>query len=653
MESPKIARMVLFKHGVAFIERAGPAEGPFELSFRLDEMNDVLKSLAVWVARGDGTVGAIDFDKPEDPEEALQRRKLKLEPGAALQGILASVRGRKITMHDHSGSKITGEVVGLENVPEADGAWRYRLLLRNADGHIVLVEVNQSVMIDLHETSSRADLEYLIDRSRASTAGENRLVRVALTGRAEDLRVSYVIPAPIWRVSYRLATIESDVLVMAWGIVHNPADEELSNIDLTLTTGQPVSFMIDLYNPKTVTRTVVEERSRAAAAPTEFERASMAPPLPGAPAARPAPAMAMRSVGMADGFGGAPPPPPMAPAPMAHSMASAPQAKADYADRGEFFEYRVASKVTMKRGGSAMVPLLSKRIKAEKERIWRVSSQPTPDLVLSFSNESGAVLEEGPAVVYMDDVYAGESMVPYTARGSKVRIAFAKDLAVRCKATSESRSSVTGISLRGEFAVEESRGEQHWTLRADSDHAESVTVIFELPVIAGRSFDPTGPQPFESTANFHRFKVMVPPHGHATVAPIERWPLARNIRFDQMYDAEVTQWFERRYLDAITIQSMKTVLEHQRLVQAAELEIAQREREKQEAYEKQTKISQQLAVLKEGGPEGELRMRYVRELSAAQDVVNQREERVKQLREYATTQRAEARAKFLALTRSQ
>jgi hypothetical protein len=651
MESPKIARMVLFKHGVAFIERAGPAEGPFELSFRLDEMNDVLKSLAVWVARGDGTVGAIDFDKPEDPEEALQRRRLKLEPGAALQGILSSVRGRKITVHgrisaeNQAATSIVGEVIGLENVPEADGAWRYRLLLRSADGRIVLVEINDSLMIDLHDPSSVSDLEYLIDRSRASTAGENRLVRVALSGRAEDLRVSYVIPAPIWRVSYRLATVDNEVMVMAWGVVHNPADEELSQIELTLTTGQPVSFMIDLYNPKTVKRTVVEESSRAASAPTQFERAPMAPPPPPARAAPAAPAMM--------GFGGPPggAPVPQA-APMSNALASSTSGSSDYADRGEFFEYRVANKVTMKRGGSAMVPLVAKRVKADKERIWRVYSAPTPDLVLSFQNDTGAVLEEGPAVVYMDDVYAGEAMVPYTARGSKVRIAFAKDLAVRCKATVEQRTVVTAITVRGEFAVEESRGEQQWTLRAESDHRESVTVIFEVPIVNGRSWDSAGPQPFESTASYHRFKVIVPPHSVASISPIERWPLARNIRFDQMYEGELQTWFDRRFLDGPTVSHMRTVLEHQRRVVSAEQEITQRERERQEAYEKQSKISQQLNVLKEGGPEGELRMRYVRELAAAQDIVNQRETRIAQLRAFIETERAVAREKFLALTRT-
>ena len=50
------------------------------------------------------------------------------------------------------------------------------------------------------------------------------------------------------------------------------------------------------------------------------------------------------------------------------------------------------------------------------ERIWRDGSGPNPDIVLSFDNTSGVVLEEGP-VVYDDDSYAGESMMPYTTRG--------------------------------------------------------------------------------------------------------------------------------------------------------------------------------------------------------------------------------------------
>ena len=41
--------------------------------------------------------------------------------------------------------------------------------------------------------------------------------------------------------------------------------------------------------------------------------------------------------------------------------------------------------------------------------------------------------------------------------------------------------------------------------------------------------------------------------------------------------------------------------------------------ERQTVYERQRRINEQLAVLKDGGPEAQLRLRYVRELEAAQD----------------------------------
>ena len=336
-----------------------------------------------------------------------------------------------------------------------------------------------------------------------------------------------MIPAPTWRVSYRLAREGNATTLMAWGIVHNPADEDLDDLELTLTTGQPVSFVIDLYTPKNVQRAVVEERSRAASAPTSFERAPMAPPPP-APMAMPA--------GMA--FGGGPPmPPSLSPAPAGVSMASAMSALSESAtpaaavDRGELFEYRVGPKVSLRRGASAMVPLLTTRLEAKRERIWRVGAAANPDLVLTFVNTSGVVLEEGPAVLYDASVYAGEAMVPYSSRGAEVKLGFAKDLGVRCKRRSETRRVVSGVRIGSEALFEEHRREEHHTLDVENDHAEEVVVIVEMAKVTGHSFDPAGAQPFEETSSFHRFRVVAPPRSRAVVPIVERWHDATRIDY--------------------------------------------------------------------------------------------------------------------------
>lgn len=627
MGTPKVRRMVMFKHGVAYIERAGEADGPFELAFKRDEMNDVLKSLALWVADGDAKVGAVAFEKPEDPEEALIRRKLAFPSGGTLHALLASMRGRKIAVVV-DGSRLEGEVLGVETTPDREGAERRTLLLRDGGGTggaVTLIDVARVSKLELLEESARADLAFFVDRSRAASTGENRIVRVDVSGTCKDMRVSYVVPAPTWRVSYRIAREGETTNLMAWGIVHNPVEEDLDDLALVLTTGQPVSFVIDLYNPKSVTRAIVEEESRATQAPTRFERAPMAAraSFGGPSLASPKAAMAMPMAARA------------APAMMAMAdafeeeehtgvganMMSASDGAATFGDKGEFFEYRVGPRISLKRGGSAMVPLLGVKLEAKKERIWRKGSPPAPDLVLSFVNTTGAVLEEGAAVVYDGDVYAGESMVPYSARGTDVLLSFAKDLAVRCRHTERAVTETHALRLLRECLRVELRSEWRHTFVAENDHAEPIDVTFELPVIAPRRFVVDSPKPFESTASFHRFKVTVPAHGSANLVVAEEEVTFTRGEYARLEAAQIDHWLAARLLEVSHATAMKEALALFSDWRTLDQKRRAVEGERQRLYEKQRRINEQLAVLKDGGPEAQLRLRYVRELEEAQDAL--------------------------------
>ncbi len=617
--TPRVRRMVMFKHGVAYVERGGPASGDFELSFKTDEMNDVLKSLTVWVAdpASTATVGALGFDKPEDPGHALAERNLDLPLGSSLYALLGAFRGRAVAI-EAGGTRHEGDIIGIDRESAGKNGDRTRVSLRAADGIIALVDLESARSVELRDETAKADLAFVLDRQRAANAGATRSIRVALSGSAEDVRVSYVIPAPAWRVSYRLVREKAgteSVTVMAWGIVHNPADEDLDDLELTLTTGQPVSFVIDLYTPKNVRRTVVEESSRAASAPTSFERAPMPPP---------AMAMAPSMSPPAGGFGGGGPPPFAAPAPSARSMTAAASADtaATHADRGELFEYRIGPRISLRRGGSAMVPLLTSKLPARRERIWRAGAAPNPDLVLTFANGSGAVLEEGPAVLYDENVYAGEAMVPYSARGAEVKLGFAKDLGVRCKRRSETRRVVNGVRLSPEALFEEHRREEHHSVDVENDHAEETEVIVELPKLTGHSFDPAGAQPFEETASFHRFRVSAPPRSRAVVPIIERWHDSTRIEYAQVTTENLDRWMNERFLDPAWFRAFADIRTEWYAAHEADSRATVARKELADAYAKQAKLSEQLAVLKEGGAEGALRLRYVHELAGEQDRVN-------------------------------
>lgn len=623
---PRVRRMVMFKHGVAYLERGGPASGPFELSFDKDEMNDVLKSLAAWVEKGEARVTSIAFEKPEDPEKVLARRKLVLEPTHALLGLFAAFRGRRVKVDLATGS-VEGEVIGFEDVPAAASSWERRVLLRVAGDRIGLFALREVLGVSLLEAPSRADLELLVDRTRAATAGDNRIVEIGLEGVAEDLRVAYVVPAPVWRVTYRVARGTDErgqdtTTLIAWGIVHNPADEDLERVELTLTTGQPVSFVIDLYHPKNVRRVQVEESSRALSAPPTAYAAAMtaAPPMQGSPFGAPAagmvppPAPAPRAVNAPRGGG-------IGAADMLASFGGG-EAPAAGVERGELFEYRVAAPVSLKRGGSAMVPLLAATLDAKKERIWRQGSAPAPDLVLTFSNDTGAVLEEGAAVVYDEGVYAGEAMVPYRVRGAEVKLAFAKDLAVRCKRESTQTRTVSRISLGKHGLLEEVRWEERIELSAESDHGEAIDVVFETARVAGRTFEPGTPQPFESTSAHHRFRLAVEAHRRASTQVREVWLEHRRIEYETVQQGNLDGWLRDRLLDPQSCAELAPIVAL--WARAAEIDhrIGVVERSRAQAYEGQKQLTAQLGVLKEGGPEGELRLRYARELAASQDQVN-------------------------------
>ncbi len=646
-ESPRVRRLVVFKHGVAYLERGGPASGPFELSFRRDEMNDVLKSFAVWVADGEGTVGAATFEAPDDPAEELAERGLLLEPGMAFRGLLQALRGRRVSV-DVGGKSRAGEVLGVDRDQDGDGRVRERLLIRDDDGQITLVDAHVIQRMALDEETSRADLAWLVDKSRAANDREHRRVRVDLDGTVKDLRVAYTIPAPIWRVSYRVVANDEEVTLMAWAIVHNPADEDLEDIRLTLTTGQPVSFVTELYEARTVARARLEESSRAVAAPRKIAPAQRTrgapggPPPPPAPRAAPAP-----SAPQGIGGGGAYSQTAVRSYDMAAEEATM-GAESRFAedvesgDRAEHFEYRIGQPVTLRRGGSAMVPILSSKVTTKRERIWRDGQGPAPDIVLRFDNTTNAVLEEGPAVIYDGGSYGGEAMVPYSARGAEVRLPFARDLAVRCSRSALNSVRLDGIRIKGLVAWETHERRDTHKLVVESDHDEPITVIFEVPKRPDHRVV-EGIKPVEETTTHWRFAVEAAPRSTTDAVFVERWLHDYRLELERLDMHRLKTWLTGDKLDDETSETLRNTMDVWQQASDLEAHARQLDAEMAALAAQAEAFKEQLGVLRPDGEEGALRMRWVHELSQVVDRQKELYAEQKRLNAEAAALRASAR----------
>ncbi|BBY54565.1 hypothetical protein H7J07_12580 [Mycobacterium koreense] len=616
---PPVTRLVLYKHGMAFVDRRGPIDGEFSLTFRREDMKDVLKSLVLDVADGQVSMGAITFDTPADPDEQLADRRLRFDSGKALLGLLDGLRGRAVEVRCGA-RRHRGEVIGVDDGADhhrsATGTGRH-LVLRTDAGEIGLVDLAEADGLTMLDDSSRADLEYLIDRFRAATGGANCEVGVAVRGKARDARIAYLVAAPMWRVSYRILSDGDRLRLAAMGILHNPIDEDLTDVEVTLTTGQPISFEIDLYQARRVHRVAREERERV-----------FAPQPPGA---------MVRSAAMLTGVD-------------AYEQAAEEVASAD---RGQYFEYRLTSPISLKRGGAAMVPLAVASVSdVHRELVWRQGFGPAPEVALAFSNTTDLVLEEGPAVVYEHDGYAGEAMVDFTARGAPVRLGFAKDLAVRCSAVERHHTVTTRVRLASEALIEECREERRHTLRAQNDHDHPVEVIFEVPRVVGHhiadhdgaTLDGEDGEEGEDGADpdWHRFRVAVPAHQLAEATVVEAWPVRREIDYEDLAPGRLESWLAGRSLDAETVAALSGVLAHWEQAGRLDGQREQTEATRADLYEAQHRITEQLSVLGTDGDEGRLRSRQVGELAGLQDRVGELDTQVHRLRAEADAARTAA-----------
>jgi hypothetical protein len=84
----------LYKHGVGFFVRGGVVNTQnLALTFKQDEINDVLKSLAVFDQSG-GQVLGIHYDTPMDVDARLNETPYRLGHSQSMKDLIRDLRGR-------------------------------------------------------------------------------------------------------------------------------------------------------------------------------------------------------------------------------------------------------------------------------------------------------------------------------------------------------------------------------------------------------------------------------------------------------------------------------------------------------------------------------------------------------------------------------
>ncbi|GAB5535743.1 MAG: DUF4139 domain-containing protein [Rubricoccaceae bacterium] len=428
-----VERVILFTSGVGYFEHGGRVSGDSEVVLRFDEsaLNDVLKSLLVEDARG--RVAGVVYPTQAPVERTLRSFAIDLSGSPDLAGILRQVRGAEVIVTTPSGD-MRGTVVSVELAMRdiGDGVGQVPVLSMLTSSGLTTVRLDTARRLRFTDASLQAELEGALTALAEARGGERKPVRVQFRGNgSRPVRLGYVVESPVWKTSYRLVLPEGDSgegQLQGWALVENPTESDWRNVDLTLVSGRPVSFIQDLYTPRYVQRPVVFAQNDALVRPESY-----ASGLP----ARGVGAVSDLQGSVVEGDGGLnirggrdeevqfyspAPPPPARPLDISNSV----QAQGDAGDFGELFAYRLGD-VTLPRRGSAMLPIVADAVDAERLSIYRQSSGLRhPMRGVRLTNSTDKALRAGPATV-LDEGYAGDTQIPDLPAGAERLLTFSLD----------------------------------------------------------------------------------------------------------------------------------------------------------------------------------------------------------------------------------
>lgn len=683
-----VRQVTLFTSGVAYTERGGTVDGTMEvpLMFRVTQINDILKSL-VLLDRG-GQVQPATYTARDPISHTLQGFAVDVTSNMTQVEIFSRLRGASVQVETPGKPTLTGRIVGVEQrqVAGDDGKpilASFLTLLGDSGLASARLDDGKTVRL-LDERLNREFREALgLLASGADTQRRQVTLHFAGTGR-RDVRVGYVMEAPLWKMTYRLllgqsapaANVNANANLNAlagakpylqgWALVENTSDDDWQNIRLSLVSGRPVSFIQDLYQPLYLPRPVVAPDVVAVPYPQANE---------GDLQNSPAPAVANGAGGLGGGGSGGAlglnrgpeRRARMAGGPRGEAAAAGPSGSsnesraplslgADFGESfalkeaairesvvaqasggraGELFQYNIASPVTLPRQQAAMIPVIAQDIEAEKLLLFNADSGTRfPLNAARLHNATKLHLKGGPVTLFDGGVYAGDARMEDVPPGDSRLLTYAVDTSVEGERQGVGESTLeTTFSLkRGVLTVvRRERTETTYTLKSRADAPR--TILIEHPFAAQyKLIAPAAAT--ERTASVYRFAVSVAPGKSQTLKVVTERPLSQTFAIlDGDLNALLT-YTNRKDISPRLKAALAEVAQRRARVQELSAQAQGRDDEVKSIGTDQERIRRNMAALDKASV---LYKRYVTELDA-------QETRIERLRQEATRLRAQAEA---------
>ncbi len=473
-EELPVSRVVMYQSGIGYIERNAMVKGDeLVLRIRPDQINDILKSLTI-IDRGNGRPVSISLPVDRDTLNTLSQIPDQIRDGG-IRSLLEAFRGAHVSLRAKGGS-CEGRIVGVEqdNRPVALGDETIEdeatVTLLNNKNALEVFRIRDIKSVTLHDQKLADGLSKSLSISLNEGNWKQVELRIRMDSAKErELALSYIVAMPTWKPAYRLVLGDHGKgTLQGWAIISNVTGADWNGITFSLVSGQPMSFTYDLYRPQFLSRPdLTTLGTQTAVAPVittsgYVKKESAAAPQAtrgyGSKAkyakARATGAQKMNAMAMADSvqmdmaaveeeyaFDDAEEMKMEAPAPItADEMVAGFTQLATNTQLGSFDEYKLAAKLTVPDGNTALVNLIQNEVTARDTRMfkpithifdyaqlgkgWRENESYQ---TIEMKNDLGVALDSGPITIFRDSAVIGEGYLSRTDNNATAYITFAKE----------------------------------------------------------------------------------------------------------------------------------------------------------------------------------------------------------------------------------
>lgn len=633
----RIEAITLSSGGLAEIRRGLSITDGDKHSFDvpLDQVSDILKSLLVY--DGAGGVASVSLDGPSSLEETFRGLPFTRDDITALPRLLGALQGIPVRVSS-GGRTVEGMVLGVEFEPPAEEEKGERtpiLSLMTDAGQIAVLRLRSDTQLDILDETMRDKLRTVAIASGKTRVEDTRTISIALqNGEPRDVWLDYVVPAPIWKTSYRLILdAEGTARLQAWAIIENATGEDWSNVGLTLSSGAPVTLSQRLYDRYWSNRyeVPVVAQSEAPATPDQYKSVAFDENVARVASG----SVAFETMAIA---------PAPASAPFAKSP-SRPVEQAIAAEGQTAATYQLPGTIDLAAGQTLSVPYIDADLSAERIALFQPERGTSyPIAAIRLKNTTDATLPPGIVTVYApnEEGYAGDAQLMGLPTDETRMLSFAADRKVEIS-TEQGRDQTSYRATLAEGVLRvasTTRSDTTYTVKGAADAPR--TVIIEQPRRDGWTF--ASDALVETTPTHYRLRVEVKAGATAEVKLSFSRDNSEKIELVNT-DANALVYWSSLIKDPKTTAVLADLVERRQVLSRAETAVDDITREIAATTDGQARIRDNLAAVPK---DSTLAQRYLRTLEAQEDQIATLETS----RQQAETALTEARTTFARYVQS-